>query len=373
MNMITIVQMRFLVILTLALGAAEAGAQDFFPPAVPDVPALVALQGNRHPRPVVKVNVDLYEQARNLIEQEQYLKALGQLDKLIAQFDGKSIAESTANRVDAALYWKAYAQTKQRQLTDAMVTLQDIQKKFADSRWLKDARALEVEVRQASGQAVSPDSQTDEDLKLLALRGLMQSDPDRAVPMIEQVLSGNSSLKVKENALFVLSQSRSPRAHEILGNVVKGGANPDLQLRAIRYLGAIGGSDNGQILEEAYRASSDESVKRAIIRSFMVSGNRTRLAAIANDTNSSVSLRGEAIQQLGVMRADDELARMYGRESSTELKRRIIQGLFVSRSAARLVELAKAEKDMALKKEIVQRLSLMRSKEATDYLVELLK
>ena len=116
-------------------------------------------------------------------------------------------------------------------------------------------------MRQASGQAVSPDGQPDDDLKLLALRGLMQSDPERAVPMVEQILSGNSSIKVKENALFVLSQSRSARAHEILGNVAKGGSNPDLQMKAIRYLGAMGGPDNAQILDEAYRATSDEAVK----------------------------------------------------------------------------------------------------------------
>ena len=105
-------------------------------------------------------------------------------------------------------------------------------------------------MRQASGQAVSPDGQPDDDLKLLALRGLMQSDPERAVPMVEQILSGNSSIKVKENALFVLSQSRSARAHEILGNVAKGGSNPDLQMKAIRYLGAMGGPENRQLLDE---------------------------------------------------------------------------------------------------------------------------
>jgi hypothetical protein len=105
----------------------------------------------------------------------------------------------------------------------------------------------------------------------------------------------------------------------------------------------------------------------------MVSGNRARLAAIAGDANSSPALRGEAVQQLGVMRAGDELARLYARESSPEVKKRIIQGLFVARDATRLVELAKAEKDMELKKDIVQKLSMMKSKEATDYLVELLK
>jgi hypothetical protein len=316
---------------------------------------------------------DLYEQARNAIEQEQYAKALGQLDTLITRFDGKSLADSIANRVDAAMYWKAYALGKERELTEALRTLETMQSRFGESRWLKDAMALKVEMMQASGQAVSPDSQTDEDIKLLALRGLMQSDPDRAVPMIEQVLSGSSSIKVKENALFVLSQSKSARAREILGNIAKGNGNPDLQMRAIRYLGVMNGPGNDQILEDAYRASTDEAVKRAIIRSFMVSGNRARLTAIAGDTNSSPALRGEAVQQLGVMHAGDELARLYARESAPEVKKRIIQGLFISRDATRLVELAKAEKDLDLKKDIVQKLSLMKSKEATDYLVELLK
>jgi len=354
-------------------------------PAFPSLPTLPQFAfHNPKPVPMPRVRVytdrdnskgtsDLYEQARNAIEQEQYAKALGQLDTLITRFDGKSLADSIANRVDAAMYWKAYALGKERELTEALKTLETMQSRFAESRWLKDAMALKFEMMQASGQAVSPDSQTDEDIKLLALRGLMQSDPDRAVPMIEQVLSGSSSIKVKENALFVLSQSKSARAREILGNIAKGNGNPDLQMRAIRYLGVMNGPGNDQILEDAYRASTDEAVKRAIIRSFMVSGNRARLTAIAGDTNSSPALRGEAVQQLGVMHAGDELARLYARESAPEVKKRIIQGLFISRDATRLVELAKAEKDMDLKKDIVQKLSLMKSKEATDYLVELLK
>jgi hypothetical protein len=405
MNMITIGRTSLIsAALTMSLAASSASAQAVTqptpptPPMPPDISVDVTLPAfppfafqNPNPNPkataMPKVKVytdrdrdrdakgtnDLYEAARNLIEQEQYGKALGQLDLLIARFDGKSLADAIANRVDAAMYWKAYSLGKQRELTEALSTLATMQSRFADSRWLKDAMALKVEVMQASGQAVSPDSQTDEDLKLLALRGLMQSDPDRAVPMIEQVLSGSSSIKVKENALFVLSQSRSTRAREILGTVAKGGTNPDLQLKAIRYLGVMNSPGNDQILEDAYRSSSDEAVKRAVIRSFMVSGNRARLAAIAGDASSSPALRGEAVQQLGVMRAGDELARLYARESSPEVKKRIIQGLFVGRDATRLVELAKAEKDMELKKDIVQKLSMMKSKEATDYLVELLK
>src|SRR5436853_243741 len=83
--------------------------------------------------------------------------------------------------------------------------------------------------------------ETDDDLKLLVLRGIMQSDPDQAIPIIEKVLTSANSPKVKDRALFVLSQSRSPRARDIIAGVAKGNGNPDLQLRAIRYVGMMGG------------------------------------------------------------------------------------------------------------------------------------
>src|SRR6185436_20058613 len=124
------------------------------------------------------------------------------------------------------------------------------------------------------------------------------------------------------------SQSGSSRAREILGNVAKGGSNPDLQLRAIHYLGIMGGGDNRQVLADVYRSSTDTSVKRAIIRSFMVSGDRARLLSLAK-TETAADLRGEAVQQLGVMGAHAELAELYSSETSVDVKKRIIQAMFV--------------------------------------------
>jgi HEAT repeat protein len=376
---------------------------------------------------------DLYDEALHSIDRGQLERALEQLERLIQQFEGKTAATAAANKVDGAFYWKAYTQVRQRQMADALTTLEVMQKKFTGSRWTKDAKALEVEARQASGQAVSPDAQADEELKLLALRGIMQSDPDHGVPMIEQLLAGSSSVKVKENALFVLSQSRTARAREIITAIAKGGANPDLQLRAVRYLGAMGGPENRQVLEGVYRSAIDTSIKRAVIRSFMTSGDRERLLSIAR-SESSPELRGEAIQLLGAMRATAELSELYGTESSADIRRRIMQALFVTGNADKLLELAKSEKDEqlrrsavrnlgvmsgsrtgealralyasesspqvkkeiinalfmqrnatalvdlaraendgAIKRDIVSRLSVMESKDATDYLIELLK
>jgi len=101
----------------------------------------------------------LYQEARDSIDRERYEVALRRLNDLLRQFDGK--VRAVENRVDAALYWKAYTLGKEQQYGDALSTLSDMQRRFADSRWLKDARALELELRQASGQAVSPDGQSE--------------------------------------------------------------------------------------------------------------------------------------------------------------------------------------------------------------------
>src|SRR5262249_20287686 len=155
------------------------------------------------------------------------------------------------------------------------------QQQFRDSRWLKDLKALEVEVRQSTGQPVSPASQDDEELKLMALRGMMNNDPEQALPVIEKMLTAANSPKVKHRALSVLSQSHSAKGREIVAGVAKGGGNPDLQLKAIRYIGMMGGADNRQILADVYRTSNDVAVKRAILRSYMTSGDRERLFTLA--------------------------------------------------------------------------------------------
>jgi tetratricopeptide (TPR) repeat protein len=292
---------------------------------------------------------ELYDEGREAIEEGKYDRALDRFTRLV---DLKS------NRTDAALYWKAYSLAKLGRRAEALSAVADLQQRFKDSKWIKDARALDFEVRQGSGQSVAPESQNDEDLKLMALRGLMNSDPERAMPIIEQMLAGANSPKVKDRALFVLSQSGSPRARDIIGGVARGGSNPDLQLRAIHYLGIMGGGDNRQVLADVYRASSDGTVKRAIIRSFMIAGDRTRLLSLAK-TETAPELRGEAVQQLGVMGAHAELADLYATETSVEVKKRIIQAMFVGGSSDKLIDLAKTEKDPQLRRAAVRNLGLM--------------
>ena len=280
------------------------------------------------------------------------------------------LAETKGPRTDAALYWKAYAQNRQGQRPEALQTIAELLKGFPNSRYIQQARALEVEVRRDAGQPVRPESQSDEELKLMALQGLQHSDPERAIPMLEGILKGTASPKLKRRALFVLAQSDSPRARTVLANVAKGNDLPDLQIRAIQYLGIHGGAENRALLSEIYDASSDVDVKRRVLRAFMTAGEKDRVMQAA--TGEKVSeLRAEAVQQLGVMGAHAELAQLYQKETSVDVKRRILQAMFVGGDATRLIELAKSEPNAELRRVAVRNLGLLGTQRSGQALVEI--
>ena len=112
---------------------------------------------------------------RTLYDSGQDALSDGQWTRAIERFARRSIA-AKAPRVDAAMYWTAYAQSKLGQQADALATLAELTKTYPSSRWIGDARALDIEVRRSVGQPVRPEAQADEELKLLAIQGLQHSD-----------------------------------------------------------------------------------------------------------------------------------------------------------------------------------------------------
>jgi tetratricopeptide (TPR) repeat protein len=304
---------------------------------------------------------ELYDEGTEAIDEGKLQKAVDKFEQLIAMH---------GPHAEGALYWKAYAQNKLGQRSDALVTLETLRRNYPSSRWLDDAKALEVEVRQSSGQKVSPETEGSEDLKLIAINSLMGSDPEQALPMLEKFLNGPQPLKLKERALFVLSQNGSPKAHEIVGRIASGNRNPELQMMAIKDLGLFGGKESRATLEEIYKSSHDAEVKRAILQSFMLSGERARLLEVAKSERSP-ELRAEAVRQLGVMGARAELFQLYQNETSSEVKKHIVQAMFVGGDVEHTLELARAEKDPDIRRQAVRNLGLMGEDKTADALTSI--
>jgi tetratricopeptide (TPR) repeat protein len=293
---------------------------------------------------------DLYEDATEAIDEEDWNEAL----RLFSR-----VTEMKGTRADGAVFWSAYAMKKLGRNAEALKTVDGLKKAYPKSRWLDDAKALELELRQSRGERVAPENVGDEDLKMIAINSLMHTDPEKAFPLLEKIVrNGSTSKKIRERALFVLSQSGSARSQALLADVARGSANPDLQEEAIRYLGISGSSQNRQVLADLYGSQSSRAVKKEILKAFMISGDKARVVNLARGEKDS-DLRQEAIRMLGLMGGRAELGAMYTSDNTRETREAVIEALFLAGDTQRIGELAKSEKDAHLRMEAIQKLGLM--------------
>jgi HEAT repeat protein len=302
-----------------------------------------------------------YQEGTDALDEERWERAVEAFDE---------VARMGGARVDGALYWKAYALAKSGRKAEAMATVAELRRTAPASRWLKEAQALEMEVKQASGQRPSPESVGDEELKLIALNALLAADADRAVPMLEGFLSSNSSRKLRDRALFVLTQTSDPRARAIVTGVARGERHVDLQRNAIRYLAMFGGRESHQALRQIYSSSQDQDIKKAVLQAYMINGDKAQVLAAARDEKSP-ELRRAAIQHLGAMGAQDELWELYRGETAVEVKKHILHGLFIGGGEARLMEVVRTESQPELRRAAVRNLGLMGSPRTAELLVTL--
>ncbi len=299
---------------------------------------------------------DLYDEGTDAIDEGQWEQALKHFGK---------VAELKTSRTDGALYWMAYALNKLGRRAEALKTIDLLKTSYASSQWIDDANALAIEVRRSRGEQVSPENLSDEELKVIAINSLMHTNPERAFPLLEKIVKGTgSSKKVKKQALFVLSQSSSPKAQALLVDIAKGAANPELQREAVNYLGVSG---KRQVLGQLYGSVTDQRVREEILNAMMVAGDRASVLAAAK-SEQDPRLRRKAVQLLGVMGARADLSAMYGTESAREVKKEILNALFVAGDVDRMTELAKAEPDSSLRRDAIQFLGLMGKRTAPTLL-----
>src|SRR6478752_1047442 len=329
---------------------------------------------------------------------------------------------------DGAMYWRSYALNKAGNKAQALTAIGELRKNYPKSNWLRDAGALEQEIRGVT----NPENIPDEELKLLAIQSLMNSDPEKAVPLLEKIIMGNYPPKLKERALFVLSQSGSEKAQQILMGVAKANNQPDLQKRAIRNMGMNGNSRNRAVLKEIYNSSTDIGVKKSIFQAWLMCGCKDDVASLAK-TEKNPELRREAIRYLGMMGGREELldfyknspdvqtreeavgamllcgcshelaeivqtekdpavldkaintlglvggdeslaalTKVYNSQADLSVKKKVINALFLHGAGKEMVALARKETNPELKKSLIQKMSLMSSPEISDYMMEIL-
>lgn len=401
-------------IFIFALAAVSFAQTDALPPGVTSSFAAQQKSASRAD--------DLYAAGKKAVYDSNWQQALSSFSQII---------KLGGARVDEALYWQAYSQNKLGERSEALTSIAQLKREYPRSSWLNDAGALQLEIQQATGHSPNPENQPDCELKLLALNSLMNTEPDRAVPILEKFLnssgSGACGGNLMDKALFVLAQSNSQQGQNLMMQIATGKLHPELQMRAIHYIGISG---NNSELMQIYKSTSSVEAKKTVLHSLGIGGGSAELLTLAK-TENNPELVKEAIHSLGIAGGREQLRELYSNSTSQEIKKEILHStiisgdtelqekialgdsdpelkaeairdlgisggssatlmkiyqtnqnsdvrqsalnaLFIKGDAHSLIELAKQETNPEMKKRIVEKLSVMGNREATDYLMELL-
>jgi hypothetical protein len=352
--------------------------------------------------------------ARDYIADEQWGRAIEQLRA--------AVADPKETRRDEALYWLAHSLHEAGDPGAAVSTVNRLERDFPASMWVRPARSLRIAIAvrlqrsdvlwhvavppppppapartpappkpaPAPGHAppVPPPADgpppptppppppamwytgpidPDDDMRVLALAGLLRTDPEKVVPMLGQIAFESDNQGSAMRALFMLAQSSSPKARETVVRVARTGPEP-LRAAAVRDLARFGGPEVSRDLLSVY-GTANVPVKVQIVKSLGERSEQSALLTIVN-TEADGEIRSRAIVSLGQAGGAAQLARLYA-SAAPKIKRSIIDGLFFSRAESELIRIAESERGRegaVLRRHALASLRLLGTPKAKEYL-----
>ena len=320
----------------------------------------------------------LFREGRDLIENEEWAQAA-------EKFRGFINTYPRDNDVDAALYWYAYALKRQGNPKEAAKALKRLIKEYQRSGWRDEADAMLTELAPSLGQTDIIDnalSKENEELKIIALQSLFNSNPERAMSFVAEWLKSTStaSRRMKEAAVSLLGAHGGKQAIPILLDIARN--QPDVKLRqtAIHRLGDEGGEAVIDDLMQIYAADRDSKIKQQILHAFSEMKSpraHAKLLDIARNASESVELRRSAIHRLGEREnpaAFNDLLQVYEADSNVEIRRQIVHAIGESndpRAASKLIEIARSAPHVELRRQAIHQLGEKDDEAMLDELMRL--
>jgi HEAT repeat protein len=364
-----------------------------------------------------------YDEGQKALREQNWMEAADQFEQAI---------KADKDQADAAMYWRAYAYYKAGRSKEAERELRRLERKYPESSWVKEAQALRIEHQdpeKSIEQVAGNGSEMDDELRLFALAQLLDRDPERALPLLLDLVRNSDSEQVRQDAIFVLAVSDAPEAQQALAEMARDSNDPEIQLNAIHILGtmdatdelrslyttlkdrdtriaviealsiagestmlkqvlasetdselrraAINGiamEDNSEaagLLESIYENTDSAEEKRAILEALAMMDSATTLALRILRTETDPQLQREAIQVLGIMDATDELGELYGSMTDRDSRVAILQAMSIADDTEGLFKILQVEQDAELRATAIQSLAVSGGEEAADYLEKL--
>ncbi len=296
-------------------------------------------------------------------------KAIREQNWTVAAEQFKDAIKSDKANADAAMYWRAHALYQASRNNEAERQIRSLEKKFPDSRWLKEAQVLHIEHQGTESivHSSSDDSGLDEELRMFALAQLMNRDPQRALPLVLDTLQNTESESIRNDALFVLGMSDEPAAMQAIAEIARDTSNSELQANAIYMLGAASTESSLALLEGLYTDSASHTVKEAIIHAH-ISADEPGFLLDMLKTEKNPQLQRDIIHSLGAMDATSELESLYPTFTDRQSKVAVLEALSIAGDIEPLKHVLEVETDPELRKAAIYGIAMDGGKDASKFI-----
>jgi HEAT repeat protein len=320
----------------------------------------------------------VFRDGRDLIGDEDWKKAEGKFRSFVNLYPKDK-------NVDAALYWLAFALTKQERYREAEDELKHLLAEFPRSNWADDANALRAQVASHLGdQRVIEQTLNEDDVevKIVALQSLFESNTERGLAYVAEMMKPGSKAnpRLKEAGIELLRRYGGKQSVSLLMDIIRNQTDEKIRITAIQTLGRTGDESALPLLKDLVTTSTDEEVSKAAvfaISRFEGAAARSLLIELAR-SGKSVEVRKSAIFWLSNDSSDstmDELMRIYESDRNTEIRKGIVFALKrmgSPRSFAKLYEIARnVSEDAEVRKDALHWIGQSGDKASMDFLIQM--
>jgi HEAT repeat protein len=301
-----------------------------------------------------------YDEGQKALREQNWTEAADQFKQAI---------KTDKDNADASMYWRAHALYKAGRKNEAERQVRSLERKYPDSRWVKEARVLQIEHESSAPvlAGATDESGMDEELRMFALAQLMDRDPERALPLVLDMIQNTESESVRRDTLFMLGMSEDPRAQQAIAQIARDSKDPDLQAEAIHMLGIASSQPSLALLTDLYRESNSNQVKEAVIQAYIVGDESDSLVDLLK-SEQNPELQTEIIHAMGVMDATDDLRGLYPTLASQETRVAALEALSIAGDTQTLREVLNTETDPELRKTAIHGIAMDDGKDAAALL-----
>jgi hypothetical protein len=247
------------------------------------------------------------QEAREALNQAKYEHAAQMLAEIYEVEKGREAAGN-------ALYWQAFARYKLQRTSELKVaaellTLQ--QEHYANSETAPDGEALLARLYGELAQRgethavreiheLSDDEMQREATRVAALEALMRMDPDKALPILEKIVTGEKEVSedMRRHSVFILCRMDDVRSEDLLIDMLQKEDDPEMLSELVMCLSMKDSDRALDAIVDLFNRVDDPELDQAAMFAIGRHGGEKAfgiLEEIALDPNADSELRQQAL------------------------------------------------------------------------------